>query len=121
MEAVTGPEAVTGSTRMKAGTAQKMILNMISTSVMIKMGKVYQNLMVDVQPTNEKLVIRSINIIRECLDCGEERAAELLKASGRCVKLAVLMGLTGLEPEPAKQRLEQAGGRLRSAIDACTP
>ena len=121
VEAVTGPEAVTGSTRMKAGTAQKMILNMISTSVMIKMGKVYQNLMVDVQPTNEKLVIRSINIIRECLDCGEERAAELLKASGRCVKLAVLMGLTGLEPEPAKQRLEQAGGRLRSAIDACTP
>ena len=121
VEAVTGPEAVTGSTRMKAGTAQKMILNMISTSVMIKMGKVYQNLMVDVQPTYEKLVIRSINIIRECLDCGEERAAELLKASGRCVKLAVLMGLTGLEPEPAKQRLEQAGGRLRSAIDACTP
>ena len=71
VEAVTGPEAVTGSTRMKAGTAQKMILNMISTSVMIKMGKVYQNLMVDVQPTNEKLVVRSINIIQECLDCGE--------------------------------------------------
>ena len=118
---VVGPEVISGSTRMKAGTAQKMVLNMISTGVMVRVGKVYQNYMVHVQPTNEKLVVRSINIIRECLDCGEERAAELLEASGRCVKLAVLMGLTGLEPEPAKQRLEQAGGRLRAAIDACNP
>ncbi len=119
VEAVTGPEAVTGSTRMKAGTAQKMILNMISTSAMIKMGKVYQNLMVDVRPTNQKLVARSINIIRECLDCGEETAAALLEASGRRVKLAVLMGLTGLEAQPAKQYLDAAGGRLRAAAGAC--
>lgn len=118
---VVGAEVISGSTRMKAGTAQKMILNMISTGVMVRLGKVYQNYMVHVQPTNEKLVVRSINIIRECLDCGEEQAAELLEASGCCVKLAVLMGLTGLEPEPAKQRLEQAGGRLRAAIDACNP
>ena len=68
IEPVVGPEVLTGSTRLKAGTAQKMILNMISTGAMVGIGKVYQNLMVDVQPTNEKLVIRSINIIRECLD-----------------------------------------------------
>ena len=116
IEAVTGPEAVTGSTRMKAGTAQKMILNMISTSVMIKMGKVYGNLMVDVQPTNEKLAARASSILRECLGCTKEQAQGLLAASNNQVKLAVLMGLTDLAAGPAQEYLEKAKGRLNQAV-----
>lgn len=106
---------------MKAGTAQKMILNMISTSVMIKMGKVYQNLMVDVQPTNEKLVDPQhqyhpgMSGLRRGAGGGAAGSLRPLRQAGRA------HGLTGLEPEPAKQRLEQAGGRLRAAIDACQP
>lgn len=117
VEAITGPEAITGSTRMKAGSAQKMILNMISTSVMVKMGKVYQNLMVDVQPSNEKLVSRSINIIRECTGCGLEQAAELLSASQNNVKLAIFMGIAGLDFTTAQNRLNQAHGLLRAALE----
>lgn len=117
VEVVTGPEAVTGSTRMKAGTAQKMILNMISTSVMIQMGKVYQNLMVDVQPTNEKLVVRAKNIIKECLNCEDEKAEALLAASGHRVKLAVFMGLSDLDADKAWQYLTAAGENLSAAIN----
>ena len=116
VEAVTGPEVVTGSTRMKAGTAQKMILNMISTCVMIKMGKVYKNLMVDVQPTNEKLAARAASIICECLGCSSGQAGALLEASGNKVKLAILMGLTDLSAGPAKGYLEKAKGRLNIAL-----
>lgn len=116
IEAVTGPEAITGSTRMKAGTAQKMILNMVSTSVMVKMGKVYHNLMVDVQPTNEKLAVRASSILQECLGCSSERAKDLLSTSKNQVKLAILMGLTDLPAEPAQTYLEKAKGRLNKAV-----
>lgn len=118
IEAVTGPEAVTGSTRMKAGTAQKMILNMISTSVMIHMGKVYQNLMVDMKPSNEKLVVRAKNMIRECLSCSDEKAAGLFEAAGGRVKEAVFMGISGLEMAMAQRLLAAAGGNLSAAIGA---
>ena len=95
IEVITGAEVVTGSTRMKAGTAQKLVLNMLSTSVMIKRGKVYKNLMVDVQPTNEKLKIRAVNIVSQSLDCSEEESIALLTKCHHNVKIAILSGLTG--------------------------
>lgn len=116
IEAVTGPEAVTGSTRMKAGTAQKMILNMISTTAFILLGKVYGNLMIDVQPTNEKLVARAVRIITEAVGCAEETAAELLESSGRRVKHAVVMGMLGLTTDEADALLAANGGHIRKAL-----
>jgi N-acetylmuramic acid 6-phosphate etherase len=116
IEAVTGPEAVTGSTRMKAGTAQKMILNMISTTAFILLGKVYGNLMIDVQPTNEKLVARAVRIITEAVGCAEETAAELLESSGRRVKHAVVMGMLGLTADEADALLAANGGHIRKAL-----
>ena len=116
IEAVTGPEVITGSTRMKAGTAQKLILNMISTCTMIKLGKVYQNLMVDVRPSNEKLVERSLGILQECTGCDREKAAELLRASDYHVKTAILMALAALNAEQAREKLTQADGRLATAL-----
>ncbi len=113
IEAVTGPEAVTGSTRMKAGTAQKMILNMISTTAFITLGKVYGNLMIDVQPTNEKLVARAVRIIKEAVGCTEEKAAELLDKSGRRVKHAVVMGMLNVTAEAADVLLSENGGNIR--------
>lgn len=95
IEAVVGPEVVTGSTRMKAGTAQKMILNMLSTATMIKMGKVYGNLMVDVQPTNEKLKQRARSIVVQAIEVSEDDALKLLEQCHYNVKVAILMGLTG--------------------------
>lgn len=94
IEVIVGPEVVTGSTRMKAGTAQKMVLNMISTSVMIKKGKVYKNLMVDVQPTNEKLKIRAVNIVHQAIGISEADAKKLLEECHYNVKLAILKSLT---------------------------
>ena len=117
IEAVTGPEAVTGSTRMKAGTAQKMILNMISTTAFILLGKVYGNLMIDVQPTNDKLVARAVRIIAEAVECTEEYAAELLEASGRRVKHAVVMGKLGLSAEAAERLLTENAGHIRKALN----
>lgn len=116
IEAVTGPEAVTGSTRMKAGSAQKMILNMISTTAFILMGKVYGNLMIDVQPTNEKLVARAVRIIRDAVGCTEERAAELLEASGKRVKHAVVMGMLDITAEAADVLLSANGGNIRRVL-----
>lgn len=116
IEAVTGPEAVTGSTRMKAGSAQKMILNMISTTAFILMGKVYGNLMIDVQPTNEKLVARALRIIREAVGCTEDKAAELLDASGRRVKHAVVMGMLGVTAEAADVLLSENSGNIRRVL-----
>ena len=114
IETVTGPEVITGSTRMKAGTAQKLILNMLSTCTMIKLGKVYQNLMVDVRPSNEKLVERSLGILTECTGCSREKAEELLRASDYHVKTAILMALTHLDAAQATGRPESrrrtAGG-----------
>lgn len=113
---VVGPEVVTGSTRMKSGTAQKLVLNMLSTASMIRMGKTYQNLMVDVSVTNEKLAARAVRIIIEAIGCSSERAAELLAESGNDVKLAILMGLTGLPRAAAETALQREDGFLRRAL-----
>ncbi len=111
-----GPEAVTGSTRMKAGTAQKMVLNMISTASMIKLGKVYTNLMVDMKPSNEKLKARAINIVRIATDSTEESAKTALEESGNNVKTAILMLLKDITKEQARQELKKADGFIRKAI-----
>jgi N-acetylmuramic acid 6-phosphate etherase len=114
--AVTGPEVVTGSTRMKAGTAQKLVLNMLSTAVMIRLGKVYGNLMVDVQPTNRKLVQRARNIVREATGAGAEEAAVALERYGS-TKAAILGLLTGLDVPRAHELLAEHDGRLRDAVN----
>lgn len=116
IEAVTGPEAVTGSTRMKAGTAEKMICNMISTGVMIRYGKVYENLMVDVQPTNEKLVHRAARIISDATGCSDEQSEHLFAASGRDVKIAILMGIADTDRSNAQALLQASGGNVHDAI-----
>lgn len=113
---VVGPEVVTGSTRMKAGTAQKMVLNMLSTGVMIQSGKVYGNLMVNVQPTNEKLVARSIGIIEEITGVSREEATKLFEDSGRSVAVAVVMQKGEVAADKAKELLEKANGKIREAL-----
>ena len=105
INAVVGPEVITGSTRMKAGTAQKMILNMISTGVMIRQGKVYQNVMVDVQPTNDKLVDRACRIISETAEIPTAKALSFLKKADNDVALAIVMAKTGKSKIVAKQLL----------------
>lgn len=114
--AVVGPEVVAGSTRMKAGTAQKLILNMISTATMIRLGKVYENLMVDLRPLSRKLEERSKGILMKLLDLPYERAASLLESGQGSVKRALLMGLAGCGAEEAERRLQSAGGVLRRAL-----
>lgn len=116
IEPVSGPEVVTGSTRLKSGTAQKMVCNMLSTASMILNGKVYQNLMVDVQQTNEKLVTRAENIIMEATGCSREEASKARVAANGKVKLAVTMILTGLDMEEAAKKLDEAKGHVREAI-----
>ena len=116
LTALPGPEVITGSTRMKAGTTQKLILNMLSTGTMIKLGKVYGNLMVDVEETNEKLVARAHRIVVEATGCSsEESSAVLSKASGSA-KLAIFLILSGLPLENAKEELEKADGHLGLAL-----
>ncbi|NLW15144.1 MAG: N-acetylmuramic acid 6-phosphate etherase [Erysipelothrix sp.] len=116
IEAVSGPEVVAGSTRMKAGTVQKMILNIISTATMIKYGKVYGNLMIDVNASNEKLVLRAHSIIQEATGCSEARAIELLEQSDKSVKVAIVMELMDLDQEDAQTLLKVHKGRIRDAI-----
>jgi len=116
MEPKPGPEILTGSTRLRAGTATKMVLNMISTGVMIRLGYVYGNLMVNVQPTNNKLEDRARRIIQEAADVTEQRAAELLEASGRSVRTAIVMGKKRVSREQAESLLRSAGGKLREAL-----
>ncbi|MCY1713408.1 N-acetylmuramic acid 6-phosphate etherase [Caproiciproducens galactitolivorans] len=116
IEAVVGPEVITGSTRMKAGTAQKMILNMISTSLMIMYGKVYHNLMVDVQATNAKLVERAKRIIELSSGCDKENAEKYWEASGLNVKIAICMAITGLSREDCEALLNRNGGNISRAI-----
>ena len=111
-----GPEVLTGSTRLKAGTAQKLILNMLSTASMIGVGKVYQNLMVDVQPTNEKLEERSKRIIMEATDCSYEEAAKTFEASGKKVKRSIVMILTGVDRKEAEEKLTQAKGFIHQTL-----
>jgi N-acetylmuramic acid 6-phosphate etherase len=107
-----GPEVVTGSTRMKAGTATKLVLNTITTGAMIRMGKVYGNLMVDLRVTNQKLQGRSERILMETLDLGREEARDLLARSGGSVKTSMVMHWTGSDRQQAQRRLRRAGGRL---------
>jgi N-acetylmuramic acid 6-phosphate etherase len=107
-----GPEVVTGSTRMKAGTATKLVLNTITTGAMIRMGKVYGNLMVDLRVTNQKLQGRSERILMETLDLGREEARALLARAGGSVKTGMVMHWTGGDRKQAQRRLKRAGGRL---------
>jgi N-acetylmuramic acid 6-phosphate etherase len=112
-----GPEVVAGSTRMKAGTAQKLVLNMLSTGTFIRLGYVYGNLMVNVQPKNVKLADRARRIIAQATGVSYERAGEVLAESGNSVPVAILMGETGVGRETAEQRLAAAGGRISKALD----
>ena len=111
-----GPEGVTGSTRMKSGTAQKMVLNMLSTGAMIKLGKVYGNLMVDVKPSNEKLVRRCVTIVCSATDCTEEEAVDALEQCGYHPKTAIVMLLRGVDAETADRLLEAAGGHIAKVL-----
>jgi len=113
---VVGPEALTGSTRLKSGTAQKLVLNMLSTGAMVKIGKVYQNLMVDMQATNIKLVDRARRMVCEATGCDAEQAETALLQVHYEVKTAILMILADLPAEQAKQRLTQHKGFLRAAL-----
>ena len=114
---IVGPEVLTGSTRMKSGTAQKLILNMLSTASMIRTGKSYQNLMVDVKATNEKLITRATNIVMQATECSREEATDVLQQSHNEVKTAILMKLCGISYDIAKQRLTNYSGFLRKAIE----
>ncbi len=116
IEPVPGPEVLTGSTRLKAGTAQKLVLNMISTGSMVRVGKAYQNLMVDVQATNEKLVARSRNIVAEACGCTVEQAMEALDRAGGHVKTAIVSILLDCDIDTARARLEESRGHVRDAI-----
>lgn len=118
LTAIVGPEVLTGSSRMKAGTAQKLLLNMLSTGAMIKVGKVYQNLMVDVKASNDKLIERSENIIIEVTGVERQRAKQLLQQANQHVKTAIVMELTGLDYTGAKNKLAEHKGFLRAAITA---
>jgi N-acetylmuramic acid 6-phosphate etherase len=111
-----GPEVVTGSTRMKAGTATKLVLNSITTGAMIRLGKVYGNLMVDLRATNQKLQDRSERILMETLDLNRREAAYLLKQSGGSVKTAIVMQLCGVDAPEAARLLRRAGGRLGEVL-----
>ena len=113
-----GPEILTGSTRLKAGTAQKMVLNMVSTGVMVRLGKTFGNLMVDVLPRNAKLRDRARRIVEEATGTSEEEARALLEATDGNVKVAVVAALGGVPPVSARAALEQTGGVIRLALDA---
>lgn len=115
---LTGPETVTGSTRMKAGTSQKLVLNMISTGVMIKLGKVYENLMVDVKASNEKLIKRTRGIVMEATGVSMEEAESVLQETNNNCKLAIFMIISKLDMETARDLLDKNKGYIRKAIEA---
>jgi N-acetylmuramic acid 6-phosphate etherase len=117
---VVGPEAIAGSSRMKAGTAQKMVLNMLSTATMIRLGKVYGNLMVDLRPTNAKLRRRAVRILEQAAGVDAGRAGQALDAAEGQVKTALVMLLTGLAVDEARRRLDAANGFVRYAIEKQT-
>ncbi len=116
MAPVPGPEVVTGSSRMKSGTCQKLVLNMISTCVMIRMGKVYGNLMVDVKASNEKLVHRAISIVMTCADCDEREARNALEQCGFSCKTAIIMILLKMKAEEAEKALQASEGRIAETL-----
>lgn len=118
IEVIVGPEVVAGSTRMKAGTAQKLVLNTLSTLAMVQSGKVYGNLMVDVQSTNEKLRARAERTVMHATGCAPEAAAAALAEAGGSVKLAIAIVETGADAVTARAALEKAGGLLRAALAA---
>ncbi|WP_051213362.1 N-acetylmuramic acid 6-phosphate etherase [Maritalea myrionectae] len=111
-----GPEILAGSTRLKSGTAQKMVLNMISTGAMVRYGKCYQNRMVDLNVTNEKLRARALNLVRELTEADKEVALRALVAANWDVKVAILICKTGLDAAAARAKIDQAGGHLRQAL-----
>ncbi|MBY4839104.1 N-acetylmuramic acid 6-phosphate etherase [Pantoea sp. DY-5] len=113
---VVGPEVITGSSRMKAGTAQKLVLNMLTTGAMIRSGKVYGNLMVDVEATNQKLVQRQVNIVKQATDCDDATAQQALAACNGHCKTAIVMVLAGLTADEAKSLLSQNQGFIRNAL-----
>ncbi|EGO2850431.1 N-acetylmuramic acid 6-phosphate etherase [Enterococcus faecalis] len=113
---IVGPEVITGSTRMKAGSAQKMVLNMFSTGIMVKVGNIYQNLMVNVQPTNEKLIQRATNIIKEAAEIEESQAKEYLEAAQLEVAPAVVMAKAHVDFQKAKQLLAEHDGRISEVL-----
>lgn len=116
IEVEVGPEILTGSTRLKSGTAQKLVLNMLSTGAMVGIGKVYQNLMVDVKPSNKKLEERAKRIIMEATECSYEVASEMFEAANHQVKLAIVMILTDSSKEEASEKLTTAKGFIRKTI-----
>lgn len=113
---VVGPEVISGSTRLKAGTAQKLVLNMLTTCTMVKLGKTYNNLMVDLKASNFKLIDRSLRIIMNTTGVETQAASETLKKAGMNCKLAIMMIKTGLDAKAAEEALEANGGRLKQAI-----
>jgi N-acetylmuramic acid 6-phosphate etherase len=113
-----GPEVVTGSTRMKSGTAQKLVLNMITTAAMIRLGKVYRNLMIDLTPVNKKLVERSKNLIMKATDCDRDAAEKAFAASGRKPKIAIVMVLLGIDAAQAERLVAANDGHLSKAVEA---
>ena len=116
IDTVVGPEVLTGSSRLKSGTAQKLVLNMLTTASMILMGKCYQNLMVDVQASNEKLKARAIRIVMQATDCDKTLAEETLKQADQNAKLAIMMILSGLDRAQAETLLEKHQGKLQLAL-----
>lgn len=115
--AYVGPEVIMGSTRMKSGTAQKLVLNMLTTTAMIRLGKVYENMMIDLQMTNKKLVERSKKIVMTITGISYEEAENYLKKADGHVKTALVMIKAGVDAEDAKKRLERADGFVRKAIE----
>ena len=116
IDTVVGSEVLTGSSRLKSGTAQKLVLNMLTTASMILMGKCYQNLMVDVQASNEKLKARAIRIVMQATDCDKTLAEETLKLADQNAKLAIMMILSGLDRAQAEALLEKHHGKLQLAL-----
>lgn len=116
IETIVGQEVLTGSSRMKSGTAQKLVLNMLTTAGMILMGKCYQNLMVDVQASNEKLRARAVHIVMQATECSKEAAQQALQCADNNAKLAIMMLLSGLEKTEAAQLLNRHHGKLRQAL-----
>lgn len=121
IEVDNGPEVLTGSTRLKAGTSQKLVLNMISTAAMVRLGKVYGNLMVDVRPTNEKLVDRAARIVQAATGCDRSRAESALAEADGHAKTAIVSILCGIDADAARERLADAHGFVRTAVSVPSP
>ncbi len=115
---IVGPEVLSGSTRLKAGTATKMVLNMLTTGAMVRMGKTYSNLMVDVNATNEKLAVRASGIVATLTSCSRSEADDLLKACNGELKTAIVVQILGVSPTTARTRLAEFGGHLRHTLES---